>query len=67
MVSSSDNFNIVEVVRVNGWKADTAIVHLSGENLVTVEVISEKTAIRVGQIMGISSSYIWESSKKSMH
>jgi hypothetical protein len=67
MVSSSDNLDIVEVVRVDGWEADTAIVHLSGENFVSVEVVSEKTAIRVGQIMGISSSYIWESSKKSMH
>ena len=32
VVSTTDDLNIVDVVTVNGWEADTAIVHLSCEN-----------------------------------
>lgn len=45
VVSASDALNVVEVVRVNGWKADTAVVHLSGEDLVSVEVVTEETTV----------------------
>lgn len=41
VVASSDDLNFVNVVRVDGGEAYTAVVHLARENLVTEEVISE--------------------------
>lgn len=65
--SSSDDFDVVEVMGINGWQVNTAEVHLSGEDLVTVEVVSENTSIRVGKVMAVSSGNIWEHTKKGMH
>jgi hypothetical protein len=67
VVSASVNFNIIEVMRVHGWKADTAVVHLSSEDLVTEEVVSEDTSIRVSHIVGVSSGNIWEITEEGMH
>ena len=67
IVSTSDNLNIVQVVRVDGWEANTAVVHLSGENLVTEEVVSENTAVGVGHVVGIGSGNIWKGTKESVH
>jgi hypothetical protein len=67
MVSASVNLDIVEEMRVHGWKADTAVVHLSSEDLVTKEVVSEDTSIRVSHIVAVSSSNIWEITEEGMH
>ncbi len=40
-VSSSDYFNIINVVRVNSWKTNTAIVHLSCKYFISKEIISK--------------------------
>jgi len=45
VVSASDALDIVEVVRVDGWEANTAVVHLSGENFVSEEVVTEETSV----------------------
>jgi len=42
-VSTSVNLNIIQVVRVDGGKAHTAVVHLSGEDFVTEEVVTPHT------------------------
>ena len=52
---------------VDGWEANTAVVHLSGEDLVTEEVVSENTAVGVGHVVGVSSGDIWEGTEKSVH
>ena len=57
-VSSSDYFNIINVVRVNSWKTNTAVVHLTSEDLVAEEVVSEETTITVSKVMGFSHSNI---------
>ena len=67
MVSASNALNIIEVMRVDGWKANTAIVHLSSEDFVSEEVVTEKTTVRVGEVVGISSGNIRKVSEKSMH
>lgn len=67
VVSASDDLNIVQVVGVDGWEANTAVVHLSGEDLVTEEVVSENTAVGVGHVVGVSSGDIWEGTEKSVH
>lgn len=67
VVSTSDNLDVVEVVRVDGWEADSAVVHLSSEDLVSEEVVSEKSGITVGKVVRLSSSNIWEISEESVH
>lgn len=66
-VSSSVDLNIVQVVGVDGWHVDTAEVHLSGEDLVSEEVVSEKTSVGVGKVVAVGSGDIWEVSEKGMH
>lgn len=48
VVSATDDFDVVHVVGVDGGQADTTVVHLTGEDLVTHEVVSEETTIGVG-------------------
>lgn len=67
VVSASDDLDVVQVVRVDGWEANTAVVHLSGEDLVTEEVVSENTAVGVSQVVGISSGNIWKGTQESVH
>jgi len=67
IVSASDDLNVVQVVRVNGWETNTAVVHLSGENLVTEEIVSENTAVGVSHIVGIGSGNIWKGTEESVH
>lgn len=45
VISSSEYFNIIQEVGVNGGETDTAIVHLSGKDLVSEEVVTKDTAI----------------------
>ena len=66
-VSASDDLNIVKIMRVDGWKANSAIVHLSGENLVTEEVVCEETTVRVGHVVSIGSSDVWKITKERVH
>jgi len=67
MVSSSNDLNVIQVMGIDGWEADTTVVHLSGEDLITVEVVTEETTVRVGEVVRISHGHIWEGSKESMH
>ena len=66
-ISSSDNFNIIEIMSPNSWKTCAAIVHLSSENFVSEEIVAEKTTVRVGKIVRVSSGDVWQVSKKGMH
>lgn len=66
-VSASDDLDVVEVMRVDGWKADSAIVHLSGEDLVSKEVVSEETTVRVSHVVAVGSGNIRKISKKRVH
>jgi len=67
VVSTSDDLNVVKVVRVDSWEADSAIVHLSSEDLVSEEVVTEETSIGVGEVVGLGFGDIWEISEESMH
>ena len=66
-VSSSDDLDVIKVMGPDGWEADTAIVHLSGEDFVSEEVVTEKTTVRVSHIVSISSGNINQVSEKSVH
>ena len=67
VVSTSNNLDVVQVVRIDGWKAHSAVVHLSSEDLITEEVVSEKSSITVSEIVRLSSSDIWEITEEGVH
>jgi len=67
MHAAADNFNITQIVGVDGWQADTAVVHLTGEDLIAEEVVSEDTAVRVSEVVRVSHGYVWKVSEKSVH
>lgn len=66
-ISSSVYFYIIQVVRVDCRKTNSAIVHLSCEDFITVEVVTEDTSVWVSIIERVSSSDINKISKKGMH
>mmetsp|Transcript_119355 Transcript_119355/g.166548 ORF Transcript_119355/g.166548 Transcript_119355/m.166548 type:complete len:385 (-) Transcript_119355:291-1445(-) len=66
-IAATDHFDVVEVVRVDSGEADTAVVHLSGEDLITVEVVAEDAAVGVGIVVSVGVSNINEISEKSVH
>lgn len=67
MVTATDNFDVAEVVTVDGGEAGTAVVHLTGEDLVTEEVVTEDSTVRVGEVVGISHGHIREITEESVH
>jgi hypothetical protein len=67
IVSASDDFNIVEVMSIDGRHVNTTVVHLSSEDFVSKEVVSEDTSIRVSVVMAVSSGDIYEVTKQSVH
>ena len=53
MVSASVDLDVVDVLSVSGQKVDTAVVHLSGEDLVSEEVVTEETTVRVSEVVTV--------------
>jgi len=51
VIATTNDLNIIEIMRVNRWEANTAIVHLSSEDFITEEVVSEETAITVCEVV----------------
>ena len=54
MVTSTNYFYIIEIMWVDGWEANTAVVHLTSENFVTEEVVTEETTVTVGEVVWFS-------------
>ena len=67
VVSAADHLNVVDVVTVDGWQANTAVVHLSGEDLVSKEVVAEDTAVGVGEVVRLGSGDVWVLSEQRVH
>jgi len=63
-VASSYNLDIIDVVTIDCWHTDSAIVHLSYENLISEEIIAEKTVVRTSDVVIVSNSDIWQVSNK---
>lgn len=67
LVTATDAFDIVQVVAVDSRKADTTVVHLSGEDLVAEEVVSKDTAVRVSEVFALSPGDIRQVAEKGVH
>jgi len=65
--SSSDDLDLIEVMGIDGWEMDSTVVHLSGEDLISEEVVSEKTSIRVGEVVALGSGHVWQVSHHGVH
>lgn len=63
LVSGSDDLGFLEVVGLDGHWADSGVVHVSGEDLVSEEVVAPETAVRVSEVVGIVSGDINELSE----
>lgn len=66
-VAATDNLDIVHVVGVDGGEADAAVVHLASENLISEEVVAEKTGVGVGVVFGVSHGHIDEVTEHGVH
>ena len=58
MVAASDYLNVIQVMRVDSWKTNTAVVHLTSENFISEEVVSPDSSIAVSEVVGFSHGYI---------
>lgn len=65
--TTTDDFDVVEIVTVDGGEASTAIVHLAGEDFISEEVVTKETVIGVGEVVRISHSNIRKVTEESMH
>jgi len=66
-ITASVNLNVIQEEWVDCGKANTAVVHLSGKDLVSEEVVSEDTTVGVSVIKGLGHSNIGEISEHGMH
>ena len=66
VVAASDDLDIVHVVSVDGRHADTAVVHLAGEDLVTEEVVAPNSGVGVGEVVGVSHGNIGQVTEESV-
>lgn len=67
LVAAAVDLNVVKEVRVYGGKANTAVVHLASENFVTEEVVSEDTAVGVGEVERLSQGNVGKITEHSVH
>jgi len=67
MVAASNDLDVVQVVAVDSGQADTAVVHLAGEDLVTEEVVTENAGVGVSEVVGLSHSHIGQVTKECVH
>ena len=67
VVAASEDFHVIEIVGVDGRKTDSAVIHLSGEDFISKEGVSEDSTVGVGHVVGVSSGYIDEVSEQGMH
>jgi hypothetical protein len=67
MVAASNDLDVVQVVAVDSGQADTAVVHLAGEDLVTEEVVTENAGVGVSEVVGLSHSHIGQVTEECVH
>ena len=65
--SSSDYFDIINEVRVNIWKTNSTIIHLSNKYFISKEIVSEYSSVLICEIVWISSSYVRKISEECVH
>jgi len=66
-VTSAYNLNIIHVMSIDRGESNSAVVHLSCENFISEEPISEYTTVTVRTVQTLLSCDIWQIAQHSMH
>lgn len=66
-VSTTDNFDFVDKLTPGDWDVNTSEVHVSGEDFISINVVTPKTAVRVGFVFTVLNSDINKISEHDMH
>lgn len=67
VVAASDDLDFVHVVRVDGGKAHTAVVHLAGEHFVSEEIVAEESRVAVSHVVALCHCHVNKISEKGVH
>lgn len=67
VVSATEDLNLIEVVRVDGGKADTAIVHLSSEDLIAEEIVTEDAVVGTSEVVAVGLGDVGQVTEESVH
>lgn len=67
VVPASEDLDISHVVSVDSRSVHSAVVHLARKDLISEEIVSKKTGVRVGHIVAVLDRHIRQVSQKSMH
>jgi hypothetical protein len=67
VVAATDDLDVVQVVAVDGGQADTAVVHLAGEDLIAEEVVAENAGVGVGEVVGLSHGHVGQVTEQRVH
>jgi len=67
LVSSSDNFGFLEMVGLECLRRDSNVVHVGGKDLVSVDVVTPQSTVRVGKVVAVLNSNIDQFSENSVN
>jgi len=65
-VSATDNLDLVDVITIESGSSKANPVHLADEDLVTEEVATPETAVRVGVVLASLKGHVWELTKDTL-
>lgn len=66
-VSSTDDLDLIHKLSPVDWNVNTSEVHVSGEDFISEDVVTPKSAVRVGLVFTVSQGDIDEVSKHDVH
>lgn len=67
VVSATEDLDLIEVVRVDGGEANTAVVHLSSEDLIAEEIVTEEAVVGASEVVGVGSGDVGQVAEERMH
>ena len=60
LISTPNNFYIIQVMTLNCWEGNPTVIHLSCKNLISKEPIAENSTVTVWTVETFLASDIWE-------
>ena len=66
-VAATYDFDIIQVVAVNGGKGNAGVVHLAGEDFISEEPVAKDAAVAVGAEKTLSSGDVNKVAEESVH
>lgn len=66
-VTPSEHLHVIQEMRIDSGEAHSAVVHLSGEDFVSEEVVAKDTAVGVSVVERVASGDVDQVSEESVH